>query len=393
LPGHGTAAGVTLPADSDGPSSSSSSTGASTVTSSTQGSSSSGPASCSKSTTLSVTGVTRCVIETLQQAGLAGCYAFGHSAGGAVALLAASQAPDLFRAVFCFEAVVTTPATHAFMRAAVASRQLSVDGQLLGTMARKRRAVFDSRQSALQHLIAKPPFSLLDPRAVLLFVQHGLVEQSGRASEAYQQQRSTQALGEQQQQQHASRQGHAGHEQMQPDSRPPDTGAQASTPQASSHFIDSGGQQQQQQQDAGRVQEPGQQGPVQLVCAPEQEAAYYDALMPPPAVDPQRIHCPVMLAVAAAGRTSTPAAALGTHEAVRAWLLQHRGSRSSSSSSGKELHGELRAFNIELAAAMATAQLLEVPGVSHFGPLEQPQTLADSCAAFFSEAHQQSSKL
>lgn len=336
------------------------------------------------------------MIEILQEAGLTGCYAFGHSAGGAVALLAASQAPHLFKALFCFEAVVTTPATHAFMQAAVASGQLSVDGQLLGAMARKRRAVFDSRHSALQHLTAKPPFSLLDPRVVSMFVQHGLVTQSGGGSGELQQQLSIQAAAEQQQHQKqqqcpTSSQGYTGHKQLRPDGRAPHTAAQAPTQQASSHCSNSGDQQQ-QQQDAGRAREPGQQGPVQLVCAPQQEAAYYDALMPPPAVDPQTIHCPVMLAVAAAGSTSTPAVALRTHAAVKAWLLQHRGS-SSSRSGGKELHGELRVFNIELAAAMATAQLLEVRGMSHFGPLEQPQALADSCAAFFAEAHQQSSKL
>jgi pimeloyl-ACP methyl ester carboxylesterase len=66
---------------------------------------------------------------------------------------------------------------------------------------------------------------------------------------------------------------------------------------------------------------------------------------------------------------------------VEAWFYQHQGS--SSSSSKRPLHGALRVLNIELSAAMPTAQLLEVQGVSHFGPLEKPEQLAASCEGFF----------
>lgn len=127
---------------------------------------------------------------------------------------------------------------------------------------------------------------------------------------------------------------------------------------------------------------------MRLLCSPEREAAYFDALQPPPPVNPNSISCPVLLAVAAAppqaagaAASSMPASDLTTHAGVQAWFYQqHSGS---SSRANRQLHGALRVLNIELAAALPTAQLLEVQGVSHFGPLEQPQLLADSCARFF----------
>jgi pimeloyl-ACP methyl ester carboxylesterase len=210
------------------------------------------------------------------------------------------------------------------MAAATARGDIPTDGQVLGSMARKRRAVFDSRGVAQRHLASKPPFSRFDPQVVSLYVQHGLVEQQ-----------------QQQRQQHPQ-------QQQDP---------------------------QQQQQSPGG----GEGGPVQLVCAPQQEAAYFDALQPPPSVQPGSIHCPVMLAVAAPGAAGPAAADLASHEHVQAWFY--------SQTKERQLHGSLRVLNIELAAALApTARLAEVPGVSHFGPLERPQALAELCTRFFQEA-------
>lgn len=75
LPGHGIAADIPLPCE---------------CTPSVDDSSSS-------SSLLSLQGATQYVVDAIQQAGLQGCYAFGHSAGGALALLAAGQCPELFR--------------------------------------------------------------------------------------------------------------------------------------------------------------------------------------------------------------------------------------------------------------------------------------------------------
>lgn len=363
LPGHGTAVGVQLPNTSCSKSTANSST-TSTASSSTTNSSALGGGNSTSSTTsssfvpISFPGLTQYVIDAIKQAGLAGCYAFGHSVGGAVALAAASQYPGLFKAMYCFEAVASTPATHAFMAEAAGSGAIQTDGQKLGLMARKRRAVFDSRAAARQQLTSKPPFSGLHPQAMALYLQHGLVERPTAAA--------TLQLS-------AS----AGRQQGGPE--------QPASPR----------QQQQAHQQQQAQQQDGRQQAVQLVCSPEQEAAYYEALQTPPAVDVHSIHCPCMIAVAAPAPASgdPPAANLATHAGVRAWFT----ARSSGQNGGGQLHGELRVLNIELAAAMPTGQLQEVVGVSHLGPLEQPLELADSIASFFKVvAHhstQQRSKL
>jgi hypothetical protein len=250
------------------------------------------------------------------------------------------------------------------MAEAACSGAIKTDGQMLGTMARKRRAVFESRAAARQQLTAKLPFSGLHPQAMALYLQHGLVEQSTAAatlqlsSSTARQQGGPKQLASFAQQQQQQQQQQQAHQQ--------------------------GNQQQQAQQHEDK------QEAVQLVCSPEQEAAYYEALQTPPAVDVHSIHCPCMIAVAATPPSSgqPPAADLATHAGVRAWFT----AKSSGKNGGGQLHGELRVLNIELAAVLPTGQLQEVVGVSHLGPLEQPLELADSIASFFSVVAHQSTQ-
>jgi len=358
FPGHGSAVNAKL---HEGPSGSSSSSSSSSHCGTCNAPNSIGGGGGS-TMPISPQGVTQYVITTIQQAGLQGCYAFGHSAGGAFALLAASQCPQLFTAIYCFEAVLAAPASHAFMAEASASGAITTDGQLLGSLARKRRATFSSRWDALQHLTAKPPFSRMHPQVVALYVQHGLVEVGGSVVAGPRQQNGpVLCTGQYQQQQLQQRVSSEQVQTCQLQQAPTQQGAR----QAAG---DSLAQQQQQQA-------------VRLLCPPEQEAAYFEALHPPPSLDPGSVSCPVLLAVAApaqGGSSSTPAEALVTHEAVAAWFYKH-----SQGSSRRQLHGALRVLNCELAAAMPTARLLEFEGVSHFGPLEDPLLLADSCAKFF----------
>jgi pimeloyl-ACP methyl ester carboxylesterase len=373
LPGHGTAAGVqlSLTRQLNHGHGASSPNGRGVASGN---SSSSGHSGADSFTPITLPGVTQYVIDTIHQAGLSGCYAFGHSAGGAVALLAASQCPQLFQALYCFEAVVSTPSTHTFMAAATASGDIQTDGQVLGSMARKRRAVFDSRAAAQQHLTSKPPFSRLDRQAVSLYVQHGFVEVPAVLSGTRQAQGlGLQGLLQEHLGQHGGTQQHTGQPQMQP-AQHQQKGQLGNGSQLQSRALHQNTGQSNQQQ-----QQQQQQLAVHLVCSPQQEAAYFDALQPPPAVNPHSLHCPVLLAVAAPppGSGAAPAAALSSHEGVKAWLYEQ------SSSTKRQLHGVLRVLNVELAAAMLAARLQEVPGVTHFGPLEQPQQLADSCAEFF----------
>jgi hypothetical protein len=223
-------------------------------------------------------------------------------------------------------------------------------------MALRRRAVFASRADALARLSQKPPMAGMHPEAARLFVQHG-----------------TRPVQQPQQQQ-------------QPE---------ASTPSGQSH------QHEQQQQ-----QQEQQQQQVELVCAPRVESAYYQALDPPPAVPLAWPGCPMLMLVA--GSPGSTASAYTTHAAVQQWLLsntaphgQHvaessttpsstsSSSNATSADAGSSLHAVLAVLNAELASRLPAARLVEVPGVSHFGPLEQPHLIAELSAAFFQQQQQQ----
>eukprot|EP00878_Enallax_costatus_P008758 GHUV01009154.1.p1 GENE.GHUV01009154.1~~GHUV01009154.1.p1 ORF type:complete len:352 (+),score=89.32 GHUV01009154.1:2135-3190(+) len=269
------------------------------------------------------------IVDSVGAHGLRGCLAFGHSAGGAFGLLASTLSPGLFSAIYCFEAVASTPETHNFMLKSKRSGCLHTAGQLLSSMARRRRRNFSSKQDALQRLRQKPPFAAMHPIAVERFVEFGTREMS-------------------------------------------------ETPAA--HL-----QQAQQLQQHGKQQVRG----VQLVCDPNTEAQYYEALDPPPAVAGELITCPVMLAVAGNGTGG----AYREHTAVQQWILHNPpaagplpSSGSSSNSSGQDpLHGILVVLNEELAASIP-AEYMAIPGVSHFGPLEEPQLIATDCTAFFQKS-------
>uniref|UniRef100_A0A383W5M7 AB hydrolase-1 domain-containing protein n=1 Tax=Tetradesmus obliquus TaxID=3088 RepID=A0A383W5M7_TETOB len=299
-------------------------------------------------------------------AGMRGCLCFGHSAGGAFAIIASSRSPGLFSAIVSFEAVAASPASHAFMREARDSGAIATAGPSLAAMALRRRALFASSADALARLSQKPPLAGMHPEAARLFVQHG-----------------TRPVRRQQQQQ-------------------PET----FIPSEQSHWHE------QQQQVELQVQQQQQQQveqQVELVCAPSVEAAYYRALDPPPAVPLAGSSCPLLMLVA--GSPGSSAASFKTHAAVRQWLLTHTARRgqhavagassatpSSSSSNtsssgsstdaGSSLHAVLAVLNAELAASLPSARLVEVPGVSHFGPLEQPRLIADIAAAFFRQQQQ-----
>lgn len=47
------------------------------------------------------------LVRTIRELRISPCYVVGHSLGGALAVLAEAQHPGLFRAIYCFEPVVT----------------------------------------------------------------------------------------------------------------------------------------------------------------------------------------------------------------------------------------------------------------------------------------------
>ncbi len=108
----------------------------------------------------------------------------GHSLGGGVALLAEATRPGTFESICCYEPVVVPP----WARDADGSPQKTTgDGQAdrsaqtrtsvsLATLARKRRATFDSRAAALDNYRSKPPFAEFSPSCLELYVEYGFVD-------------------------------------------------------------------------------------------------------------------------------------------------------------------------------------------------------------------------
>ncbi len=105
------------------------------------------------------------VVAVVEQLGLAPVYAVGHSSGAAALLLAASEEPDHFGALWCFEPIVW-PDPDA----------LAARAERLAERASRRRAVFASRQEAAANFTAKPPFSAFDPRVVAAYLDCALAD-------------------------------------------------------------------------------------------------------------------------------------------------------------------------------------------------------------------------
>ena len=87
----------------------------------------------------------------------------GHSAGGALLLLAEEAHPGTWAGCWAFEPVV--PDAHP-----------APEGQNpLAEGARRRRSRFDSLDAAYANFAAKPPFGGFDPAALHAYVDHGFV--------------------------------------------------------------------------------------------------------------------------------------------------------------------------------------------------------------------------
>lgn len=104
-------------------------------------------------------------LAVVDELGLERPFGVGHSAGGAALLLAELARPGTFRALWVFEPIVppTVPPGGAGPS----------PGNPLAEGARRRREVFDSRQSAYDNYAGKPPFSVLDPAALRAYVDYG----------------------------------------------------------------------------------------------------------------------------------------------------------------------------------------------------------------------------
>lgn len=110
------------------------------------------------------------LLAVVDAIGGSGWRAAGWSLGGGVSLLAEARRPGTFSAICCYEPVVVLPGM--FDQAGSPPRA----GNPLAALARKRRAVFASRQAALDNYRSKPPFSNFTPEALRCYVDHGFVD-------------------------------------------------------------------------------------------------------------------------------------------------------------------------------------------------------------------------
>jgi pimeloyl-ACP methyl ester carboxylesterase len=91
-------------------------------------------------------------------------FSFGHSCGGAAALLAEESNPGLFRSIYCYEPVMWPD---------VQPLEPTFDNNPLSKHALARRETFPSRQAALDNFSSKPPMNSFDPEALAAYIDFG----------------------------------------------------------------------------------------------------------------------------------------------------------------------------------------------------------------------------
>jgi pimeloyl-ACP methyl ester carboxylesterase len=104
------------------------------------------------------------VVRDLGVAGEPSLLAAGHSKGAAALLLAEQRAPGTFARLWCYEPIM-------FPSEEPPDPQ---DGFPLAEGARRRRAVWGSREEARQAFASKPPLDVLHPDALRAYVDYGL---------------------------------------------------------------------------------------------------------------------------------------------------------------------------------------------------------------------------
>ena len=120
-------------------------------------------------------GFARDVRAVVDAAGLDRPFAVGHSAGGAALLLAEIARPGTFRAIYCFEPIVAPIDSVDALDAPSAddaAPRVSPPNPMAAA-ARRRRAVFASKQEAFDNYASKPPMAGFHADALRAYVEHG----------------------------------------------------------------------------------------------------------------------------------------------------------------------------------------------------------------------------
>ncbi len=105
-------------------------------------------------------------LAVIDAVGLERPFGAGHSCGGALLMLAEMRRPGTFRALWTYEPIVfpfESPMTAP-----------TPNNNRLSTGARKRRAVFASREEARANYASKPPLGWLDPAVLDGYIACGL---------------------------------------------------------------------------------------------------------------------------------------------------------------------------------------------------------------------------
>ncbi|MBY0574471.1 MAG: alpha/beta hydrolase [Undibacterium sp.] len=97
----------------------------------------------------------------------------GHSLGGLLALMAASQRPDLVRCVLMIDSPVISGWRAWFLKG------MKLFGQLKkfspAQFSERRRTLWRSKEEALAHFASKENFSLWSPDALRDYIEHGML--------------------------------------------------------------------------------------------------------------------------------------------------------------------------------------------------------------------------
>jgi pimeloyl-ACP methyl ester carboxylesterase len=300
---------------------------------------------------LEVVQLAESLVAALQQQGLDRSHVFGHSGGAAVALLAEARHPGTFASLYVYEPVASTPSAWV-------QYQRGMDptaDNILATLALKRRSTFSSPQEAAASLGRKPPFQGMQRRVVELYVQHGLVPdvQQGEVPDVQQ--------GE------APQQGCALH-------AAPGRSCSCQPPAATSSSTHSSSS------------SSSSSSRWRLACPPDVEAQYYRLFAPPVPIPPGAITCP--LAVAAHAEGSRHGAGSMGSSGPGGGSAPSSSSSSAAAAAGSrrtELHSGLPALAAALALSQPGARYVPCPGLTHFGPFEDPAAVGVALRVFLAE--------
>jgi len=93
---------------------------------------------------------------------------FGHSMGGAVAMLVEERKPGTLRSAYLYEPIIVP--------AVVTPGFTNGDNNMMATTARKRRPSFPTKADALFRYASRPPLNGLQASALFAYVEHGFRE-------------------------------------------------------------------------------------------------------------------------------------------------------------------------------------------------------------------------